>query len=99
MIVIQSEIKPPLPPKSNDSVPVPPPRRKKTGMTPLPTRKEMVFLHNLFTFSELIIFYIFLKKISAPPSPSLRERVTSLKRMIVPNKATPETSNNKEGKI
>lgn len=40
---MQTDIKPPLPPKSGESLPVAPPRRKKTGMTPMPTRKDMVF--------------------------------------------------------
>lgn len=40
-IVLQSNIKPPLPPKGEVSMPVPPPRRNKKS-TPLPTRKELV---------------------------------------------------------
>lgn len=41
-IVIQSNVKPPLPPKGElISLPVAPPRRnKKSSLTPLPTRKE-----------------------------------------------------------
>lgn len=41
-ICIQPEIKPPLPPKGDHLLPVPPPRRKKTGMTPQLPRKDYV---------------------------------------------------------
>lgn len=40
---MQSTVKPPLPPKGEMSMPIPPPRRnKKSSLTPLPTRKEFV---------------------------------------------------------
>ncbi|XP_031617064.1 uncharacterized protein LOC116336963 isoform X2 [Contarinia nasturtii] len=81
-IVVQTEIKPPLPPKGDILLPVPPPRRKKTGMTPLLPRKDYTLPHQPV----------------APPSPalSLRDRVSSIKRFIVPGNKSPETPNKKE---
>ncbi|XP_055299571.1 E3 ubiquitin-protein ligase lubel isoform X2 [Sitodiplosis mosellana] len=81
-IVIQPEIKPPLPPKGDYLLPVPPPRRKKTGMTPSLPRKD----------------YTLPQRPVAPPSPalSLRERVSSIKRLIVPGSKSPDSPNKKE---
>lgn len=88
-IVFQSNIKPPLPPKGETTLPVAPPRRnKKSILMPLLGRKEPV-RNNLQSLPQ---------RPPPPPSPSLslRERVNSLKRMIVPNNK-PETPKQKEG--
>ncbi|XP_059617781.1 E3 ubiquitin-protein ligase lubel-like [Phlebotomus argentipes] len=77
-------VKPPLPPKGEHLVPVPPPRRNKRGgsfrlASPVPGRKEQIP-----------------PRPQPPPSPalSLREKMSSLKRIIAPsNRPLPSTPN------
>lgn len=64
---------------------------------------DSIFDLRALNFSKLMWFLLFKtlpQRPVAPPSPalSLRERVSSFKRLIVPgNKSTPDTPNNKEG--
>lgn len=66
-IVIQSSIKPPLPPKGELSMPIAPPRRnKKSSLTPLPTRKEMAPVSvNWIVCGAPRVFYIIFVSISS----------------------------------
>uniref|UniRef100_A0A1B0CJK6 Putative microtubule-associated protein futsch isoform x3 n=1 Tax=Lutzomyia longipalpis TaxID=7200 RepID=A0A1B0CJK6_LUTLO len=74
-------VKPPLPPKGEHLVPVPPPRRNKRGSFRLPGGKDQVQ-----TTTAL--------KPQPPPSPALsfREKMSSIKRIMTPsNRPLPDT--------